>query len=79
MDKNSIEDLASKLYQALPTDFASLGDDLQQKFKSIITATFQSLDLVTREEFEVQKKVLLKTREKVEKCEKILEDLNKED
>ena len=43
---------------------------MQQNFKSVLQAGLARLDLVTREEFEVQRAVLLKTREKLESLER---------
>ena len=61
-----IEDLAKTLFAALPTSLQNLETDIQQQFKEILHATFTRLDLVTREEFDVQIKVLARTREKIE-------------
>lgn len=61
-----LEDLAKKLFSALPSSLQNLETDIQQQFKDIITATFARMDLVTREEFDVQTKVLARTREKID-------------
>ena len=59
-------DLAKKLYSALPTSLQNFENEIQQKFKEILQSTFTRMDLVTREEFDVQTKVLARTREKIE-------------
>lgn len=46
--------------------------DMEKNIKTIISSVFSKLDLVTREEFDTQQKVLLKTREKLEELEKII-------
>lgn len=51
--------------------------DFEKNIKAIVLTIFSKLDLVTREEFEVQKKVLLATREKLDELEKQLQDLQK--
>lgn len=61
-----LEDLAKKLFSALPSSLQNLESDIQQQFKEILHATFARMDLVTREEFDVQIKVLARTREKIE-------------
>lgn len=61
-----IEELTKKLYGALPISLQNFENDIQQQFQEILKAAFSSLDLVTREEFDVQLKVLARTREKVE-------------
>lgn len=49
--------------------------DIEKNLKTIVLSIFSKLDLVTREEFEIQQKVLIKTREKVEELEKQVEEL----
>ena len=46
---------------------------MEKQFKSVLENAFNRLELVTREEFEIQKKVLLRTREKLERLEQLLE------
>lgn len=74
------EDLAKKLCGVLPTGLQQLEKDIQQKFKEILQSAFTRMDLVTREEFDVQVKVLARTREKVEalqaQLQRLLEDKN---
>lgn len=61
-----LEDLAKTLFSALPTSLQNLENDIQQQFKEILQATFARMDLVTREEFDIQIKVLARTREKID-------------
>ncbi len=78
MSKESIEELARKLADAVPEGLKSMREDLEQNFRSVLQSGLSKLDLVTREEFEVQEAVLAKTREKLDalaaKLEK-MEDL----
>lgn len=67
-----LEELAKKLYTILPANIQNVDHEIQQKFKEVLHHTFTKLDLVTREEFDVQVKVLARTREKVEQLEKEL-------
>lgn len=69
-DPKNFEDLAKKLYTALPSSLQNFENEIQQKFKDILQAAFTHMDLVTREEFDVQIKVLARTREKVDALEK---------
>lgn len=64
-----LEELAKKLYDALPTSLQNFENEIQQKFKEILQSAFAHMDLVTREEFDVQQKVLARTREKVDLLE----------
>ena len=55
----------------------ALKTDVKQNFQSAIDAKIKKLDLVTREEFEIQEEVLKRTREKLEKLEEQLNSLEK--
>ncbi len=76
-DPSQIEKLARRLGEALPPQVHQLREDLEKNFKAILQGFFSELDLVSREEFEVQKKVLLRTREKLERLEKRVEALER--
>ena len=52
-------------------------EDAQQNVRAIVLAIFNKLDLVTREEFDTQQKVLLATREKLEELEQLVNHLSK--
>ncbi|MDF1645966.1 MAG: accessory factor UbiK family protein [Legionellaceae bacterium] len=73
-NSSQLEGLAQKLCSALPTSFQQIETDMHDTFKSILQAGFAQLDLVTREEFDAQVKVLAKTREKVETLQKQLDE-----
>ena len=75
MSKESIEELAKKLADAVPEGLKSMREDLEQNFRSVLQSGLSKLDLVTREEFEVQEAVLAKTREKLEALEARLEEM----
>jgi BMFP domain-containing protein YqiC len=77
MTEQSIEGLARKLAEAVPEGLKSVGDDLEKNFRSVLRASLAKLDLVTREEFEVQEAVLARTREKLEALEARLAELEK--
>ena len=65
----SLEELAKNLFQALPQHLDPLEKEIEQAFHEILQATLDKLNLVTRQEFDVQVKVLIRTREKVEALE----------
>lgn len=77
MSSNSIEDLARKLAEAVPEGLRSMRKDLEESFRSVLQTGLGKLDLVTRDEFEVQEAVLARTREKLEALEKRLEEYEK--
>ena len=78
MSDNSVEDLARKLADSMPDGIRAVRDDLESNFRAVLRAGLGKLDLVTREEFEVQEAVLARTREKLAALEQRLEDLEKE-
>ena len=80
IDLNHIDDLARRLSSMVPPGLRGntsqeLRDELQQNFKSVLQTGLSKLDLVTREEFEVQRAVLLRTREKVEELQRAVTEL----
>ena len=68
-DTKTIDDIANRLSSAIPPSLNNLKDDLEKTFQAILQGALGKLDLVTREEFEVQKMVLAKTRSKLEDLE----------
>ncbi len=75
MNNESVEDIARKLTEALPEGLRSIREDLEANFRGVLRASLAKLDLVTREEFEVQEAVLQKTRAKLEALEARLKEL----
>ena len=75
MSKESIEELAKKLADAVPEGLKSMREDLEKNFRSVLQSGLSKLDLVTREEFEVQEAVLAKTREKLDALEARLKEM----
>jgi len=78
MSDESIENIARKLAEAVPEGLRSVREDLENNFRSVLRASLAKLDLVTREEFEVQEAVLARTREKLEVLEERLSELEKD-
>ena len=68
-DPKSIDDIATRLSDAIPPGLSSLKEDMEKNFRAILQGALGKMDLVTREEFEVQKGVLAKTRSKLEDLE----------
>lgn len=76
-DPNKINEAVKNLIDALPPGLSNLPKDLEKNFREVLQATFNKMDLVTREEFDAQTKVLARTREKLEKLERKLDELQK--
>ncbi len=77
LDSNKINDIAKRLLESLPQGLTSLPEDIERNFKSVLQSAFNKMDLVTREEFDAQSKVLARTRQKLDRLEKKLNDLEK--
>ena len=69
VDPKIIDDLARRVAGSMPESLRALQGDLEQNFKAALQAGLGRLDLVTREEFDVQTAVLRRTREKLRALE----------
>lgn len=67
---HTIDELAQRLAALVPADLKQAGEDIRGTFRSALQSGLRELELVTREEFDVQRCVLLRTREKVEELER---------
>ena len=72
IDLKAIDELARRVSEMVPPGMREAGDELQANVKATLQAGLAKLDLVTREEFEVQRAVLLRTREKLDALERSL-------
>ncbi len=75
IDLAQLDELARRLSSLVPPGLREGREELQQNFKSVLQAGLGKLDLVTREEFDVQRAVLARTREKLEALERQLAEL----
>ena len=80
IDLKHIDELARRLSDLVPPGLrgpsnGALQEELQQTFKSALQSGLSKLDLVTREEFDVQRAVLARTRDKLEALERQLAEL----
>jgi len=78
MNPKTLEEIAKQIHDALPPGVKQLGDEMDRKVKQVLQSQLNKLDIVTREEFEVQTKVLLRTREKLMELEKRLYELEQQ-
>jgi BMFP domain-containing protein YqiC len=74
-DPKFLDDLAAKFSAALPSSVHELKADAEKTFRATLQSAFAKLDLVTREEFEVQSQVLARTRAKLDDLEAKVRDL----
>lgn len=75
IDLNHIDDLARRLSGLVPPGLRESREELQENFRAVLQSGLGKLDLVTREEFDVQRAVLLRTREKLEQLQGTVAEL----
>lgn len=75
LDTKKIEEVIQSISDAMPSGLTGLQADVEKNVRAAMSATFAKLDLVTREEFDVQTQVLHRTREKLEALEKRVSEL----
>lgn len=79
MDKpDFLNELGKKLLDALPKGAETFKRDVEKNFRVVLQNTFAKLDLVTREEFDAQAKVLARSRQKIEALEKKIDAMEKQ-
>ena len=72
LDPNNLAELARKLSESVPPGLVAVRDDLERNFKAVLQSGLSRLDLVTRQEFDVQAGVLKRTRERLEQLQERL-------
>ena len=75
MDPKVIDDLARRLSRVVPSGLREARQDIEKNFRTVLQNTLAKMDLVTREEFDVQTRLLARTREKLEALEKAMAEL----
>jgi hypothetical protein len=70
IDAKLLDDLTAQLVGNIPSGIQLLQDDLKRNLRATLEANLSKLDLVTRNEFDVQSAVLSRTREKLEQLER---------
>jgi ubiquinone biosynthesis accessory factor UbiK len=75
INAKKIEEIAKQVTEAIPPSVKNLANDFEEKTKSVLQRKLAQLDVVTREEFDVQTQVLIKTREKLASMETKIAEL----
>lgn len=78
MDAKVIEDLARKLAESVPSGVRALQADMEKNFRALLESALAKMNLVTREEFDVQRRVLERTREKLAALEAQIAELERQ-
>jgi hypothetical protein len=74
-NSNSVDELARRLAASVPESVRSFGRDIEGNFKAVLQARLSKLDLVSRQEFDVQSAILRRTQAALETLEARLKDL----
>ncbi|MDC3159969.1 accessory factor UbiK family protein [Pseudomonadota bacterium] len=72
LNVNNLEYFANRIISSLPIDGQHVKDEFKNNLKPVLESLFEKLEIVTREEFEIQKEILRKTRAKVDELEKLM-------
>ena len=78
MQPQQINQLAEKIESLLPPGLKQVKQDFDEKLKKLLQQQLSDMDFVSREEFDIQSKVLARTRQKLEQLEKKIEQLSQE-
>ena len=74
----ALNDLAKRFAGAIPGDFHLLKADMEKTFQAILQASFSRMNLVSREEFDVQRSMLARTRAQLEALETRVAELERQ-
>lgn len=77
IDPKIIDDFARKISEAIPPGVSTLKNEMEQNLRTTIESLFSKLNMVSRDEFDIQAAVLKRTREKLEELEQQLTKLEK--
>ncbi len=75
INAKKIEEIAKQVSDAIPPSLKNIATDIEDKTKTVLQRKLSQLDVVSREEFDVQTQVLLKTRTKLSELEKKITEL----
>jgi hypothetical protein len=76
--ENLVNRIIELIQERLPAELGDLGQDVRHNLSSVLRESLSRMDLVTREEFDVQTKVLARTRQRLEQLEQQLSDLERD-
>ncbi len=75
INAKKIEEIAKQVTESIPPSLKNMANDFEEKAKAVLQSKLSQLDVVTREEFDVQTQVLIKTRVKIAELEAKLAEL----
>ncbi|WMS86119.1 ubiquinone biosynthesis accessory factor UbiK [Pleionea litopenaei] len=77
IDPKIIDEISGKMSQLMPPELKKFSQQMEQQWRQVLQSQLSKLELVSREEFDVQSKVLLKTRQKLEVLEQQVAELER--
>lgn len=77
LDANTINDIADKLSGVIPDSVKTLKSDIDNNLRAVLESSLQQMNLVSREEFDIQTALLARTQKKLQQLEKQLEELTR--
>lgn len=75
LDPKLFDDLSRRVAEGMPKGLQALQDDFERNLRAALEAALRRMDLVSRDEFEIQQAVLQRTREKLEALQKRVAEL----
>jgi Uncharacterized protein conserved in bacteria len=78
MDPKKIEDIARQINESIPAGVKDLAGNIEQRVKTVLQQQLGKLDVVTREELDVQQQLLLRLRQRVDQLERELEAMKRD-
>jgi ubiquinone biosynthesis accessory factor UbiK len=75
INAKKIEEIAKQVTESIPPSLKNMANDFEDKAKTVLQNKLAQLDVVTREEFDIQTQVLIKTRAKLTELESKLAEL----
>ena len=78
IEPKALDELLRKVYEVLPEGLDQVHEDFKRNLRAVLSTGLARMDLVTREEFDVQTAVLMRTREKLTRLEDTVTKLEEE-
>ena len=78
ISNQTINELAEKISAVLPDSIKTVQTDLEKNLRAVLESSFSKMNLVSREEFDVQSALLARSLEKLQQLEKQIEELEKQ-
>ncbi len=75
MNKSQVEQFLKQVFKVMPKDPGKMKTEIRNQLRAALSAAFAEMELVTREEFDVQSKLLSRTRQRLEEMKKRLDKL----